>query len=107
MKAVIAALAIGFPLALVLAWAFEITPGGIKRAEDVIPNEAITHKTGRKLIRLTGALPVIAAGLLAFQFLSPKITRMTGAAAIAAPLDASLASGAIDQKSVDVPKEAP
>src|SRR4051812_47410122 len=42
-----------FPIALVLAWAFEITPEGIKRAEDVAPNDSITHKTGRKLVRIT------------------------------------------------------
>src|SRR6266705_1584868 len=35
----------GFPIALVLAWAFELTPEGIKRAEDVAPNESITHRT--------------------------------------------------------------
>src|SRR2546421_5424428 len=34
-RLVIALVAIGFPIALVLAWAFEATPGGIKRTEDV------------------------------------------------------------------------
>ncbi|MEP6586826.1 MAG: hypothetical protein ABJB70_08885 [Candidatus Udaeobacter sp.] len=36
-RLVIAAVAIGFPIALVIAWAFELTPEGIKRAEDVDP----------------------------------------------------------------------
>src|ERR1700676_334711 len=44
--------ALGFPIALVMAWAFEATPEGIKRAEDVLPNESITRKTGRKLVRI-------------------------------------------------------
>ena len=39
----------GFPLALILAWAFEMTPEGIKRDADVDPAESITHVTGRKL----------------------------------------------------------
>jgi TolB-like protein/cytochrome c-type biogenesis protein CcmH/NrfG len=63
---------LGFPLALVLAWAFELTPEGIKRAEDVSPNESIVHKTGRKLVGTIIALAVIAAGLFVFQFLRPK-----------------------------------
>jgi TolB-like protein len=64
--------ALGFPIALVLAWAFELTPEGIKRAEDVAPGESITRKTGRKLVGITVVLAVIAAGLFAFQFLRGK-----------------------------------
>src|SRR5437764_9948871 len=36
-RLVIALVAIGFPIALVIAWAFELTPQGIKRTEDVDP----------------------------------------------------------------------
>jgi hypothetical protein len=36
-RVVVLLLALGFPVALALAWAFEITPEGIKRAEDVSP----------------------------------------------------------------------
>ncbi len=64
--------ALGFPIALVLAWAFELTPEGIKRAEDVAPDESITRKTGRKLVGITVALAVIAAGLFAVQWSRPK-----------------------------------
>src|ERR1700694_4669938 len=53
-------LILGFPVALVLSWAFEITPEGIKRAEDIEPNESITPKTGRKLVAITIALGIIA-----------------------------------------------
>src|SRR5256885_6937475 len=72
MKIFIVAVALGFPIALVLAWAFELTPEGIKRAEDVLPNESVTHKTGRKLISLTIVFAVIALGLLLVQWLRPK-----------------------------------
>src|SRR5256714_11748046 len=34
-RVVIVLVAVGFPIALVIAWAFELTPEGIKRAEDV------------------------------------------------------------------------
>jgi TolB-like protein/Tfp pilus assembly protein PilF len=102
MKFLIVVIMLGCPVALVLSWAFEITPEGIKREEDVAPNESITHKTGRKLVRITIALAVIAAGLLAFQFLRPKIAKRTGAATTSAPLTASVAASPVDQKSVAV-----
>jgi TolB-like protein/cytochrome c-type biogenesis protein CcmH/NrfG len=34
-RLVVLAIVIGFPIALVIAWAFELTPQGLKRAEDV------------------------------------------------------------------------
>src|SRR5690242_20983123 len=37
-RLVIALVAIGFPVALIIAWAFELTPQGIKRTEDVGPS---------------------------------------------------------------------
>jgi TolB-like protein/Tfp pilus assembly protein PilF len=101
-RLVVLILILGFPIALVLSWAFEITPEGIKREEDVGPNESITHKTGRKIVRITIALAVIAAGLFAFQFLRPKIAKTTEAASTPAGPIASLARSAIDQKSVAV-----
>ena len=42
-------LMIGFPVALIFAWAFELTPEGLKREEDVDRSGSITHSTGRKL----------------------------------------------------------
>ncbi len=41
-------LIIGFPIALLFAWAFELTPEGVKRTPDVSPAESITSLTGRK-----------------------------------------------------------
>jgi predicted transporter len=42
MKVFVALVGLGFPLALIFAWAFELTPEGIKRTEDVAPDESIT-----------------------------------------------------------------
>jgi serine/threonine-protein kinase len=69
MKILLAALAVGFPLAVVLAWAFEITAEGIKRESEVEPNKSISTHTGRKIVALTIGLAVVAASLLAFQLL--------------------------------------
>jgi len=41
--------AIGLPIALLLAWAFEITPEGVKRESEIDRSQSITGKTGRKL----------------------------------------------------------
>src|SRR6266567_6610693 len=66
-SAVVLLTLLGFPIALILAWAFELTPEGIKRTEDVAPHESIRHRTGRRIIGITVTLAVIAAGLLAFR----------------------------------------
>ncbi|MGB5487209.1 MAG: tetratricopeptide repeat protein, partial [Lysobacterales bacterium] len=42
-------LLLGFPLALFFAWAFEMTPEGVKKQKDVDRSESITSQTGRKL----------------------------------------------------------
>ena len=46
-RLVVLLLIIGFPVALVLSWAFEITPEGIKRESDIDPSKSVTRKTGR------------------------------------------------------------
>jgi TolB-like protein/Flp pilus assembly protein TadD len=55
---------LGFPLALVFAWAFELTPEGFKRAQDVHPAESIRHLSGRKLDFAIIALLAIAVVFL-------------------------------------------
>ena len=42
-------LLIGFPVVIILAWAYELTPEGIKKEKDVDRSQSITHQTGRKL----------------------------------------------------------
>jgi TolB-like protein/Flp pilus assembly protein TadD len=69
MKVFVAVLVLGFPIALIFSWAFEITPEGIKRESEIEPNKSISTYTGRKIVALTIGLAVVAAGLLAFQLL--------------------------------------
>src|SRR6266487_1982502 len=61
MKTFIIVIVLGFPVALVLSWAFEITPEGIKLESEVAPNKPITRRTGRKIVALTIAVAVVAA----------------------------------------------
>ena len=59
---------LGFPLALILSWAYELTPEGIKLERDFAAGESITHVTGRKLdFAIIGAL-VLAVGFLLFNY---------------------------------------
>src|SRR5213592_2222890 len=74
MKVFVAVIVLGFPVALVLSWAFEITPEGIKLESEIAPNESIARRTGRKIVGITVVLAVIAAGLLAFNLFRTKPT---------------------------------
>jgi len=58
---------IGFPIAVVCAWAFEVTPEGIKLEREV--DRRITRKTGRKLTALIVIVAAVAAGVTVFRFL--------------------------------------
>ena len=65
MQVVMLVLAIGFPLVVIFAWAFEMTPEGIKKEKDVDRSQSITQQTGRKLDRaIIGILTVVVAYLL-------------------------------------------
>src|SRR5215212_3310071 len=74
MQIVILILVVGFPIALVFSWAFEITSEGIKRESEVQADESITHHTGRKIVALTIVLAVIAAGLFVYQVVLQRST---------------------------------
>ena len=46
---VIVLVGIGFPLTLIFAWAFELTPEGIKKSKEIDITESVTDRTGKKL----------------------------------------------------------
>lgn len=48
-RSILLVLGIGLPLALIFAWAFEMTPEGIKHESEVDRSQSISSKTGRKL----------------------------------------------------------
>jgi hypothetical protein len=58
-------LVLGVPVVLVVAWAFEITPEGLKRTEQVPREESITHVTGNRLNYLVTGLLVLAVAFMA------------------------------------------
>jgi TolB-like protein/Tfp pilus assembly protein PilF len=65
-QAIMLLLAIGFPVVLVFAWAFEMTPEGLKKEKDIDRSQSITTRTGRKLDRTI--ILVLALALAYFAF---------------------------------------
>ncbi len=67
LKTVVVVLLLGLPLVLFFAWAFEMTPEGVKREKDVDRSQSITQSTGRKLdFVIIGAL-VLALGYFIWE----------------------------------------
>ncbi len=72
MKIFIIVIIFGFPVALILSWAFEITPEGIKLESEIEQSKSITRRTGRKIVAVTIALAVVAASLFVYQMVRSK-----------------------------------
>ena len=72
MKVFVTAVILGFPVALILAWAFDLTPEGIKRSEEVQPTGLVTPKIGTKWTAIIVGAAVLAVALLAFQFIRTR-----------------------------------
>src|SRR6266496_3363281 len=85
MKAFVVFLAFGFVISVMISWAFEATPEGLKRTENVPPDVAAALPTWsrRKFATFIVAVAVIAAGLLAYNLFR---TKPTTAPTTAAPI---------------------
>ncbi len=70
-RLVILLLIIGFPVALILAWAFELTPEGVKRTEGVPREQSIVRSTRRKLDFVIVTVLALAVALLLFDRFRP------------------------------------
>jgi adenylate cyclase len=66
-QAVIIAVMIGFGPAMVLAWAFELTPEGVKREQDLDHRSALAQRTNRLLDRLIMLLLALALAYFALD----------------------------------------
>ena len=91
---VLVVLAIGFPVALVLSWFYEITPAGIALEKDVAPGDSITHITGRRMDFIV--ISLLAAAVIVFAIHTWWPT---------APIDRSVAVLAFENMSDDPEQE--
>ncbi len=94
-RLVVVLIMIGFPIALVIAWAFEMTPEGMKRTENISPDERLPQWSRRKFAVFIAGTAAIAASLLIFQLLRPKSATTTKIPPLTPP-------AAIPEKSIAV-----
>src|SRR5438094_298062 len=66
-RTIVSLLAIGFLPALIFSWVFELTPQGLKRDEDVPPEESIAPQTARSMNRMIIVVLLLALGYFAFD----------------------------------------
>src|SRR4051795_5183587 len=102
-RSVVILLAIGFVPALIFSWLFELTPQGLKRDEDVPPEQSIAPQTARRMDRMIIAVLLLALGYFAFdkfvltrRAIAPPIPIVTSVA-LSVPV-----ATAISEKSVAV-----
>jgi adenylate cyclase len=82
-QAILLLFVIGFPLALIFAWAFELTPDGIKLEKHVVRTESVTHLTGRKLdFAIIGLLAIAVLYLFTNNYILTDRTADSGRPAI-------------------------
>jgi TolB-like protein/Tfp pilus assembly protein PilF len=94
-RIIVLAIVAGFPVALVLSWIYELTPQGLVRTDDVVPDASITRHTGQQLNRaIIGFLLLAVLMLLARQFwphTAPVAAEAGSAAPVVAANDKSIA----------------
>jgi TolB-like protein/Tfp pilus assembly protein PilF len=74
-----------FPFVLFLAWAYEMTPDGIRRQADIDRSQSITHETGRKLNIAVLVVAALAIALMLWDRVAPTPGHTAGQMASAAP----------------------
>jgi len=90
-RVVVAASVLGFPVALIIAWAFEMTPQGLKRADDVAPDDYIPRWSTRKFAALVVSVAILAAGVPLVHVLRKKPAFLSRVSAASAPSQKSIA----------------
>lgn len=96
MKALVTLLALGFVLALIVAWAFEMTPHGMQRTEELAPDEVLPYWSARKFAALIASIAVLALALWVYQVTGRDWLHSKGTAAVA------VAAPSIPSKSIAV-----
>ncbi len=95
-RLVVILMAIAFPAVLLFAWAYEITPEGLKPTAEVDPRKSIRQQTGQRLNRAIFVVLVLAvAYLLTDKFWLSKHVTIEQPATIAAPVATAIAPAAI------------
>jgi TolB-like protein len=82
LKTLLALLLVGFPIAVFFAWAFELTPEGVKRESEVDRERSITKQTGRNIDRAIIILLLLALAWFAWdRYQASDVNRRAAASA--------------------------
>ena len=92
--AILGLLAVGFPIALIFSWFYELTPGGLSLERDIEPGKSMTHVTGRRMDFIVISMLTAAVLLFAWHTWWPT-----------APTDKSIAVMAFENMSHDPDQE--
>jgi TolB-like protein len=99
---VVALAVLGFPIALVLAWALELTPDGLKRTESAPAAQAEQGPApallGKRTLIVAGLLVVLGIGLSAGWLLKPGAPGPVEPAAVVEPGPATVPAGTDDER---------
>jgi len=86
----VVALLIGFPVALIVSWAYEMTSKGLVKTAEVDADASITHSTGKRLNVITiGAVVLLIAAFFARPYIAPSNGLGAGARDITASTSGS------------------
>jgi len=73
LRAVIILVLLGFPIALVIAWTYQMTPQGLKRDEEVDREQDARRQRSNRLNVITLTILVLAAGMFLFERMVPWV----------------------------------
>ena len=98
-KTVLVLLATGLPFSLFFAWAFEMTPEGIKREHEIDRSQSITPHTGKKLDRVI--IGVLALSLTYFAYDKFMLSTNRETAAIESAVEAAASQALTEQAAIE------
>jgi hypothetical protein len=67
MKMIITMLMLGAPIALIMAWAYELTPGGLRRESGIEPGQSVAQANASKLDRTITIALVLAVAYFSYD----------------------------------------
>jgi TolB-like protein len=102
-RLILAILILGFPLTVIFAWVYEMTPEGLKREKDVDRSQSVTDETGRKINILIIVLLVLAIAVVALDRWVPQPATVANQPAIDQTVDGVTVSApnAVDNQAPD------
>ena len=100
--------ALGLPIVLLFSWAYELTPEGLKKEQDVDRSGSITHGTGKKLNQITIAMVIALVVFVVIDrayFAPPSLPSAESAKATTVRAEKSIAVLAFEDLSADGDQE--